>query len=54
MDDEYVGPCKIISINYEDNTAKIQKGNKSQTVHMDKLTRANIQEIPVEQIEKIV
>ena len=53
FDDEYIGPCEITQINYEDNTAKIQKGNKSRVVHMDKLRRANIQEIPPEQIERM-
>ena len=45
--------CEIVSINYEDNTAKIQKGNKSRTIHMDKLRRANINEIPIKQLEKM-
>ena len=53
FDDEYIGPCEITQINYEDNTAKIHKGNKSRDVHMDKLRRANIQEIPPEQVERM-
>ena len=37
MDNEYVGPCEIIEMNYNTHNAKIRKGENTQVVHMDLL-----------------
>ena len=37
---EYKGPCEIIGINYSTHNAKIQKGNKTRIVNLNKLKRS--------------
>ncbi|KAJ8672135.1 hypothetical protein QAD02_003394 [Eretmocerus hayati] len=36
-DKHYVGPCEILEVDYESNNARIQKGDKTRVVHIDKL-----------------
>lgn len=36
---EYVGPCKIIGMNYDTHNVKIQKGNHTRMVHINKIKR---------------
>ena len=46
FDHTYIGPCEIIEINHQRKIAKIQKGIRTRVVHLDKLKRAYLAELP--------
>ena len=42
FDHTYTGPCEIIEINFQRKIGKIQKGTRTQVVHLDKLKQAHL------------
>ena len=50
LEGEYVGPCEILEIDYGSLNVKIQKGNRTRVVHMDKIKKAYDMDLQNEEI----
>ena len=47
---QYVGPCKILEVDYGTRNVRIQKGNRTRVVHMDKIKKAYDMDLQNEEI----
>ena len=50
-DQEYVGPCQILDVNYETYSVEMKRGEHTRIVHMDTIKRSF--ELPKSTLESV-